>query len=102
MKVTTSGSQPINNVIFVSFSRSRRGSVSSSVSSSPSDWQQLEDEEEEEAKPIFLKFRFGKHHPMSSNISDDEDSDDDVTCYVDVSVLILLTLIIAKDPYFYC
>lgn len=63
--------------------RSRRGSVSSSVASSPSDWQQLENEEEEEYPPLFLKFRFGKNQPPRDNPSDGDSSDDDVTCYVE-------------------
>ncbi|XP_064102432.1 cell division cycle-associated protein 7-like [Macrobrachium nipponense] len=63
--------------------RSRRGSVSSSVASSPSDWQQLDDDDEQEAQPIFLKFRFGKLNSAPKDHSEGEDSDDDVTCYVD-------------------
>ncbi|XP_068208183.1 cell division cycle-associated protein 7-like [Palaemon carinicauda] len=63
--------------------RSRRGSVSSSIASSPSDWQQLDDEDEEEAKPIYLKFRFGKLDSVRKEHTQEEDSDDEVTCYVD-------------------
>ncbi|KAG7172698.1 cell division cycle-associated protein 7-like [Homarus americanus] len=64
--------------------RSRRGSISSSTVSSPSDWQQLDDEDQEEARPLFLRFRFKKVQEILSNISDAEESDEeDVKCYVE-------------------
>ncbi|XP_053643543.1 cell division cycle-associated protein 7-like isoform X2 [Cherax quadricarinatus] len=65
--------------------RSRRVSISSStVSSPPSDWQQLEDDEQLESRPIFLRFRFKKVQEILSSLSDAEESDeDDVKCYVE-------------------
>ncbi|XP_027220298.1 cell division cycle-associated protein 7 [Penaeus vannamei] len=64
--------------------RSRRASVSSSTVSSPSDWQQLEDDEEEDSKPLYLKFRFRKVEQILSELADPGDSDDDdIQVYVD-------------------
>lgn len=64
--------------------RSRRASVSSSTVSSPSDWQQLEDDDEEDAKPLYLKFRFRKVEQILSELTDAEVSDeDDIQVYVD-------------------
>lgn len=68
--------------------RSRRASVSSSTVSSPSDWQQLEDDEEEDSKPLYLKFRFRKVEQILSELADPGDSDDDdIQVYVDVCMI---------------
>lgn len=71
--------------------RSRRASVSSSTVSSPSDWQQLEDDDEEDAKPLYLKFRFRKVEQILSELTDAEVSDeDDIQVYVDVCMISIL------------
>ncbi|KAK7073489.1 Cell division cycle-associated protein 7, partial [Halocaridina rubra] len=61
--------------------RSRRGSLGSSVASSPSDWQHIE--EEEDFPLLYLKFRFRKQSPPKNDSDEECDSDDSVICFVE-------------------
>ncbi|XP_071527384.1 uncharacterized protein [Panulirus ornatus] len=64
--------------------RSRKDNVCSTSISSSSDRQQLDDEDQEEARPFCIRFRFRKVQEILSSLSDAEDSDnDDIKCFVE-------------------